>query len=237
MNSRLNLNTVILLLILAVLIIGGFVFLSTLRRLTQPLEKVEQSLEEQFARITAPTPTIIPNPVTIIHEVVSLSRLETASYTIEKVITAESRQGPLAFLLGDRLILIAHGQVIAGVDLSQVAPDAIVTTEDGTVIIVLPPAEVFVATLDNAKSYVFDRSTGVIGMNPGLETSARQAAEEEILAAALEDGILEMAEENAEMVLRNLILGLGFEKVVFAKSIYIESPEMPAPVATPTPAP
>jgi hypothetical protein len=236
MNSRLNLNTVILLLILVVLIVGGYVFLSTLRRLTQPLEKVEQSLEEQFSKITEPTPTIIPNPVTIIHEVANLSRLETASYTIEKVITAESRQGPLGFLLGDRLILIAHGQVIAGVDLSDLSPDAIVTTEDGTVIMVLPPAEVFVATLDNKKSYVFDRSTGVIGMNPGLETSARQAAEEEILAAALEDGILEKAQENAEMVLRNLVLGLGFEKVVFAKSIFIESPEMRV-AGTPTAAP
>ena len=54
-----------------------------------------------------------------------------------------------------------------------------------------PPAEVFIATLDNQKSYVYDRETGIFtkGVND-LETLARQAAEQEILKAAMEDGIL-----------------------------------------------
>jgi hypothetical protein len=224
---KLDLNTSILLLILIAVVVAGIVFISTLRRLTEPLAQVEQVLEDQFTRITQPTPTIIPDPVTIIREAVSLSRLETASYTIEKVITAETGQGPFSFLFGDRLILVAHGQVIAGVDLSRMGSDDIIVADEDTIFVVLPPAEVFVATLDNKKSYVYDRDTGVIGLNPALETTARQAAEDEILAAALEDGILEMAQANAEGYMRQLILGLGFEKVIFAQSISTESLEAP----------
>ena len=218
MNSKpnLNLNTVILVLILIALVVGGFALIRSLQRLTQPLEEAERALEKQWREITNPTPTIIPDPMTIIHEIHSLSRLETASYTVEKIITAESSQGPFAFLFGDRLILVAHGQVIAGIDLGKTGKDDIIVADEGTVIVTLPPTEVFVVALDNQKSYIFDRDTGLIGMNPALETEARRAAEEEILNAALEDGILEMAQRSAETYVRHLILTLGFREVIFA---------------------
>ena len=230
-GSKLNVNTVILLLILIALVVviaGGFALIASIRRLAQPLEEAERALEEQFEEITNPTPTIIPDPMTIIRQVRSLSRLETASYTVEKVITAESGQGPFAFLFGDRLILVAHGQVIAGVDLGRMGEGDIVIANEGTVVVTLPPAEVLVVALDNQKSYVFDRDTGLVGVNPALETDARQAAEEEILNAVLEDGILEMARRNAETYVRQLILALGFREVIFAQV---------APTPIPTAAP
>ncbi len=231
MKSRPNVNTVILLLILVALVAGGIVLVGAMRRLARPLEEAERALEEQFAGITNPTPTIIADPMTIIRQVRDLSRLETASYTIEKVITAESGQETFPLLFGDRLILVARGQVIAGVDLAQMEEGDILVTDDGTAIVKLPPSEVLVVTLDNQKSYVIDRDTGLIGLNPALETEARRAAEEEILNAALEDGVLETAQRNAEMYVRQLILALGFREVVFAQSVPAS-----APTATPTPA-
>lgn len=228
MNSKPNFNTVILLLILLALVVGGIVLTVTVRQLTRPLEDAEQILQDQLEAIVNPTPTIIPDPITIVHEVQSLSRLETASYTVEKVITAESGQGPFEFLFGDRLILVAHGQVIAGVDLGKIKTEDIIVTEDGKVVVTLPPAEILVVTLDNQKSYIYDRDTGLIGMNPALETEARKAAEEEILNAALEDGILEMAQRNAELYVLRLILALGFREVIFT-----EVPPSPVPTATP----
>ncbi|HHN94443.1 MAG TPA: DUF4230 domain-containing protein [Anaerolineae bacterium] len=227
-KSGFGLNTILLILVfiaLLVLIIGGFGLASTLRQLTNPLTEAQQEFERQVEEITNPTPTVIPDPITIVHEISSLSRLETASYTIEKVITAESGQGPFAFLFGDQLILVAHGQVIAGVDLSKMQADDIVVAEDGKVFVTLPPAEVLVVALDNQKSYIFDRDTGLIGMNPALETEARRAAEQAILDAALEDGILDMAQRNAETYIRQLIIALGFREVIFT-----------APSPTPTPA-
>ena len=174
------------------------------------------------------TPTIWPDPATLIRQIQSLSRLETASYSIEKVVTAESGQEMFPLLFGDRLLLVAHGQVIAGVDFSQIQAGDISVTEDGGVVIILPPAEVFVATLDNQNTYVYDRETGLIGQNPELETAARQAAEQEILNAALEDGILQMAETNARVYLQNLYAVLEFETVTF-----IEATPTPAPTPLP----
>jgi hypothetical protein len=213
MNGKIDFTRVLLVLILVTVLGGiGMVFWS-IQRVTKPLAQAEQALQEQFQQILNPTPTVVPDPVTIIREVRGLSRLETAAYTVEKIITAESQQGPFAFLFGDRLIFVAHGQVIAGVDLSRLEATDIVVYGEGGVDIVLPEAEVFVAALDSEQSYVFHRDTGVIGMKADLETAARRAAEEEILQAALEDGILDMAQSNAESYVRHLILTLGFKEV------------------------
>ena len=213
MDKKINLNTIILLLILVAIAGGGLFIVQSIRRVTQPLAEAERTIQRQFEQLTNPTPTIEPDPVTIIREVRSLSRLETAAYTVEKIITAETRQGPFAFLVGDRLILVAHGQVIAGVDLEALEENDITIGDGGVVDIALPEAEVFVTALSNEQSYIFHRDTGVIGMNVELETEARQAAEEEILNAALEDGILDMAQKNAESYIRHLVLTLGFREV------------------------
>ena len=77
--------------------------------------------------------------------------------------------------------------------------------------------EIFIATLNNEKSYVYDRQTGVLTKpDPNLETLVRQRAEEEILKAALEDGILEQAKVNAEAYLIKFFAALGFPNTIFA---------------------
>ena len=173
------------------------------------------SVGTQVANVLHPTPTIIPDPITIVHQVRSLARLETIQYSVEKVIVAESGQGPFGFLFGDRLLFIAHGTVIAGVNVEKLTPDDL-RVEDGVLYVNLPEAEVFIASLDNEKSYTYSRDTGVLTRgNAELETEARRAAEEEILNAALEDGILEQALVNAESYLLRLFLGLGFPDVIF----------------------
>ncbi len=75
-------------------------------------------------------------------------------------------------------------------------------------------------------------------MKPDLETAARQAAEQEILRAALADGILETADRNARSFLEGFIKGFGFREVVFAEA----TPAPPPPTIlvtvvplTPTP--
>lgn len=101
----------------------------------------------------------------------------------------------------------------------------------------LPPAEVFVATLDNEKSYVYDRDTGLLNQGErDLETSARRAAEQEILQAAVEDGILNTAQLNAENYMSRMFLGLGFDEVIFVESDAQMPAAPPAAPATPLPA-
>jgi uncharacterized protein YneF (UPF0154 family) len=217
MEMKMNLNTVVLVLVLLALLIGGIVLFIAVRQMTQSLADADETLQERIREISNPTPTIIPDPVTIFHEIESLSKLETASYSVEKIITAESGQGPFGFLFGDRLILVAHGKVVAGVDLGKMEDGDIVVDASDTVYVTLPPAEVLHHYLDSEKSYIYDRDTGFVGMNPALESEARRAAEKEILNAAVEDGILDFAQENAETYVTRLILSLGFEKVEFAE--------------------
>ena len=215
MNRSLSFGTVISVLILTTVLVTGVAVVWSVRQVTQPLAAAERAVQKRIEQIIQPTPTISPDPLTIVKEVQSLSRLETAAYSIEKIVTAESQQGPLAFLLGDRLILVAHGQVIAGVDLDSLDDDDITIDADGVVHVSLPEAVIFVAALSSEDSYVFDRDTGVLGQKVDLETQARQAAEVEIRRAALEDGILDMAQQNAEVTVHQLIRRLGFDGVQF----------------------
>jgi hypothetical protein len=222
MEMKINLNTVVLALVLLALLVGGIVLFFAVRQMTQSLANADETLQERLQEISNPTPTIIPDPVTVFHEIESLSKLETASYSVEKIITAESGQGPFGFLFGDRLILVAHGKVVAGVDLGKMEDGDIWIDAGETVHVTLPPVEVLHYYLDNEQSYIYDRDTGFVGMNPALESEARRAAETEILNAALEDGILDFAQENAEAYLTRFILSLGFEKVEFTEVAPIE---------------
>jgi len=208
--------------LLVILALAGLVALVFLyqgvqdaRQALQPVNDLTSSLSTQVAQVLNPTPTVIPDPVTIIHGIRSLARLETIQYSIEKVITAETGQGPFGFLFGDRLLLVAHGRVIAGVDLQKLGPQDL-WIQDGVLNVRLPEPEIFITALDNQQSYIYDRETGVLTKGDiNLETTARQAAEKEIEEAALEDGILPQARRNAESYLLVLLLELGYPEVIF----------------------
>lgn len=211
---------IILLIVMLVATVGAIIFLTvgirqTITSTFAPIQEANQTISDQVNQLLHPTPTVLPDPVTIIRDVQSMARLETIQYTVEKVITAEINQGVFGQLFGDKLLFVAHGYVIAGVDLSKLTVEDLAL--DGDVLRVqLPEAEIFVATLNNDDSYVYDRTTGLFRKSdPDLETDARQAAEEEILNAALEDGILTQAQANAEMFLERLFNDLGYDYVVF----------------------
>ncbi|MCJ7625501.1 MAG: DUF4230 domain-containing protein [Anaerolineaceae bacterium] len=215
---------VIGLVIFIIVIVVLFIFMSTyisnvIRDIAadalSPVAKVNSEIQTEVADILHPTPTIIPDPITIIRNVRSLSRLETIQYSVEKVITAEIGQGQFGFLFGDRLLFVAHGIVIAGVDLEKLETEDL-WFENNILYISLPEPEIFIATLDNDKSYVYDREKGLLTSgDQNLETNARQVAEMEIEKAAIEDGILERAKDNAELFLERFLMNLGYDGVIF----------------------
>ena len=215
-------NNLLSLLILAVIVIAAYFIVQTVRQGAQvaaaPFQQVNQAnqaLQTQMSSLLNPTPTIIPDPATYINEVRALARLETIQYSVEKVITGELGGGTFQALFGDKILFVGHGKVIAGIDMQKLNPEDM-RFENGVLTVKLPPAEVFIATLDNDKSYVYDRQTGILNKpDPNLETQVRQAAEQEILKAALEDGILEQAQINAEAYLSKFFAALGFPNTVF----------------------
>ncbi len=176
------------------------------------------------------TPVILPDPVTIVNEVNDLARLETVSMSFDKVVTAERNTDALWGALGESLIFVAHGTVVAGIDLAQMQPTDVVVVDPDTVMVYMPSAEVFaLPVLDNSRSYVADRDTGLFASSdPQLETQVRQAAEAEIIAAAYEAGIVETAQANAEAYMITFMSNLGFTEVIFT-----DGPPPPAPPYVP----
>ncbi len=156
----------------------------------------------------------------VIVAVQQLSRLETASYTVEKVLEGNvNREGPLGMFLGDRLLFVAHGEVVAGIDLKELQASDVVQGESGYVSLRLPPARVLTHSLDNEKSYVYDRQMGIFTRgNPQLETEVRRVAEQQILRAACEGGVLAQATKNAQTEIKALLVTLGYQQVEFQPS-------------------
>jgi len=217
-------NNLLSLLILVVIGVAAYFIVQTIsdtkQAVTAPFQQVNeanQALQTQVSDLLHPTPTIIPDPVTYINDIRALARLETIQYSVEKVITGQTGGGTFETLFGDKILFVGHGTVIAGIDMDKLKPEDM-KFENGVLTVKLPPAEVFVATLDNDKSYVYDRQTGVLAKpDPNLETLVRQRAEEEILKAALEDGILEHAQTNAEAYLLKFFSALGFPNAIFVQ--------------------
>lgn len=215
--KRIVLEIILIVVILALAGAGLWAINRSFNATLAPLKQVNADLGTQVSQLLHPTPTIIADPVTIIHEVQALARLETIQYSVEKVITAETGGGAFAWLTQDKLLLIAHGTVIAGVDMAKMEGDDMWLV--GEVLHVrLPAAEIFVATLNNQDTQVYNRETSIFRLaDPDLETQAHQAAEEEIRKSAIDDGILDVAQQNAEAYLTRFFAALGYSQVVFEK--------------------
>lgn len=215
-------NNLLSLLIIVVIVGAAYMIVQTVQRTAQaatgPFEAISEqnhAMQTQVSNLLNPTPTIIPDPVTYINEIRALARLETIQYSIEKVITGEMGGGTFGSLFGDKILFVGHGTVIAGIDMEKIQPENMQYV-NGVLTVRLPPAEVFIASLNNDKSYVYDRQTGLLTKpDPNLETLVRQRAEEEILKAALEDGILQQAQTNAEAYLFKFFTALGFPNTIF----------------------
>jgi hypothetical protein len=150
----------------------------------------------------------------VVEKIRQLSRLETVVYSLDKIVGGQ-RQTPFIpdILVGDKLLLVAHGEVTAGVDLGQLkAGDVSVKGE--AVHIRLPDPQVLSTRIDNGKTQVYSRTTGfLVPADPSLESEVRLTAEREITEAALADGILDKARQNARTSVTALLYGLGFHTV------------------------
>ena len=150
----------------------------------------------------------------VVEQIRRLNRLETVSFSVDTVVVGTRTNAVLPDLLfGDRLLLVVHGEVIAGVDLQQLSPEA-VKVDGKSVTVELPRSQVFSTRVDENKSRVFARTTGLlVPTDPNLESDTRRTAEAQILASATADGILDTARANARGSLESLLHGLGFEQV------------------------
>jgi hypothetical protein len=218
-------NTIMSILILVVLAAGVYFIVQTVREsaasakeaVSAPFDQVNQanqSLQTQVAQMMHPTPTIIPDPITYINNVHALARLETIQYSAEQVVSCDNGLTDLMGLRSEKILFAGHGLVIAGIDMEKIQPADMRLAGD-ILYVKLPPAELFIVTLDNDKSMVYPIYEAPFAPQTNLETSCRQAAEEKIRLAVLEDGILQQAQANAENYLFKFFTTLGYKNIQF----------------------
>ena len=151
---------------------------------------------------------------TVVRQVQQLQRLETVVFRMDKIVSGgyDSRYLP-PFFAGDRLLLLVSGDVTAGVDLGGI--DVSNVSVDGqTVRLRIPEPEVFVARIDNDRTRVYSRETGLFTrVDPNLESEVRREAERQVRQGALDGGILQTAAANARTTLTSFLRGLGFKQV------------------------
>lgn len=163
------------------------------------------------------TVTVVRPTPDVIVAVRDLARLESAQYEVQRVIDLRDRQQRLFGLIEaqDAILLVASGEVTAGVDLTGLQDgDVVVDPEAGTARITLPAPEILSTRLDNDRTYVHTRETDALAKrSETLETRARQEAERTIRDSAIEGGILDRAARNAEQTVRVLVRSLGYDHV------------------------
>jgi hypothetical protein len=156
---------------------------------------------------------------TLVTQVRELNRLETASMHVMHVGTIKQTYNLVPNALGgDEITFLATGEVIAGIDLSQLRPEDVWRSPDGAINLRMPPSQILVSRVDNEQSRVLTRKTGVLRRaDVDLETRARQHAEENIRGEALKRGILKMAADNGEKKMAELLRTFGFMRIRFVQ--------------------
>lgn len=183
------------------------------------LRHAETGLASRLATLITGRQQTFTSAPDVVEHIQRLNRLETVVYSLDTVV--EGKDSSPVFpdaLAGDRLLMIVHGQTVAGIDFSQLKPaDVQISDSNGarSIRLKLPPSQVFLTTIDNAKTRVYTRSTGLfVAADPNLESATRQKAQADLGNAALNDGILHTANDNAQGTVRALLQGLGFSNIV-----------------------
>ena len=151
------------------------------------------------------------NNVTVLKQVQNLSQLVTVKYVLEKVINFEDAK----WYGENRVLLVAHGVVKAGIDLDRLQPGDI-RISGKTIHIALPRPRIMDVYLDDRQTEILERSTGIMrNFDKDLEQNARREAVEDLRRAASQSGILNDASERARAELTVLLYKVGFTDVDF----------------------
>jgi hypothetical protein len=149
----------------------------------------------------------VANTATLLQQVQTLSQL--VKYVVEKIVLLED----VKWYGDNRVLLLTHGVVKAGVDFARLQP-ADLEVSGQRVSLRLPPAQVTDVYLDDSQTRVVERETGLLRLfDKNLEQAARQTAVEDIGRAARRSGILKDAEESARAQLTQFFHELGFAQV------------------------
>jgi hypothetical protein len=145
----------------------------------------------------------------VITQVKKLNQLVTVKYRIQHVVGMTEPKVPIG---EESILLMVEGQALAGVDLATLTRDDIVLNDRRSVTLQLPAAKLLNVFLDEKATKVWDRHitwwTPWVAYDPSLEHKARMQGLDEVRTAALQMGILDEAQRNAQNAIANFLLAL-----------------------------
>jgi hypothetical protein len=156
-----------------------------------------------------------------------LAEYRAASANFEVIVDLEKDTKYLPdFVKGQRVIMVAAGNVDASVDFSMLKDENVrVSSDRSAVTITLPRPRLTDVRLDHDRTYVADRQRGIadgiagVFGNPADDQHLYQAAEQKLADAAAASSILELAEANTRAMLVAFLKSLGADDIVV---IFIE---------------
>lgn len=160
----------------------------------------------------------IDKTVNVVDEVQKIGEFSTACYYEEVVVkntkSSEINNSYLGSLVKadfqDQLVVIARGKVKAGFDLTKLGKDDLVVRHD-TISVNLPPVEVF-DVIVNPSDYEVYVEAGTWSHDEVAQLTA--SGKDQILQDAKNFNILQKAEENGLVKLKELFVALGFNEVI-----------------------
>ncbi|HUF17724.1 MAG TPA: DUF4230 domain-containing protein [Thermoanaerobaculia bacterium] len=200
--------------------IRGFIILFVLLSITIAAWVVIRSVPRAIGNFVAEKRETNEDLTVLVTQIRKLSRLETASMRVMHVSTLNQSYGMIPDrVAGDKITFMAVGDVIAGIDLSQIRREDVRVDRDGVLTLELPASTILVTRVDNQQSRVLHRDTGLLRKaDVDMESRVRAHAENSIRDEAVNKGILTMASDNAEEKLAEFLNAVGFEKVRFERA-------------------
>jgi hypothetical protein len=163
------------------------------------------------------------NPA-LLQSLQKLNEYRAARANLEQVVDVEEDAKLVpSFVKGERIVLVAAGEVDARVDFRNLGPRSLQVSQDRTeAVITLPAPQLTPARLDLARTRVIEHDRGVLDRAGELFGDGGADDERQMLllaqrkldvAAAADPALLPTAERNTRAMLERLARGLGFERV------------------------
>lgn len=154
-------------------------------------------------------------PVADVYQIQNLGTLATTEYTYGKILQLNDNKE--WYKLGDRKILISvRAKVKAGVDLQKMKPEDVEVTDETTLILRLPAAQIvsFEMNPSEIKTEMSDVNGFRMEFSQTEKLKILKMGETSIRQDMMESNIIKDAEKNARVFLTDFYKELGFQTVI-----------------------
>ena len=165
-----------------------------------------------FGDMFSSRPILIDNTPILVKEINNLSQLITITSYNEVVIDSIKKDKPIftiPVLMDDEIVLIGKGKVLAGVDLAKLQEKDIYTNDD-SVSVTLPKAEILQVIANPSDFETFNEKGN---WSDNDVTAVKIKLRDKIIAAAIQQNILQKSAAIANVMMENFLRSVGFKKV------------------------